>query len=159
MRLNNWRRGEVFFFIAILFGSAAKAATDAPRMETADAVIEAAISSGGIPGSVLLVERGGKTVYFKAYGNRSIQPAVALMTTDTIFDLASLSKCVSCAPAIMILAERGKLKLSDPIAKYIPAFAANGKEKITIEDILLHRGHLIPDNDIEDYEDGPAAAW
>src|SRR5690242_1020411 len=109
MRLNNWWRRGVFFLIAILVGSAANAATDGPRMEAADGVIEAAISRGGIPGAVLLVERGGKTVYFKAYGNRSVQPAVAPMTTDTIFDLASLSKCVGCAPSIMILAERGKL--------------------------------------------------
>src|SRR6266550_3221076 len=134
-------------------------ASDAPRMEAVDGVIEQGISRGNIPGALLLVERGGKTVYFKAYGNRSLQPAVAPMTADTIFDLASLSKCVGCAPSIMILAERAKLKLSDAVAQYIPAFAANGKEKITIEDLLLHRGHLIPDNDIDDFKDGPAVAW
>ena len=140
-------------------GSSTTAAIDATRMEAADQVIEQAIARKGIPGGVLLVERGGQTVYLKAYGNRSVQPAVAPMTVDTIFDMASLSKPLGCATSIMILAERGKLKLSDPVAKYIPAFAANGKEKITIEDLLLHRGHLIPDNDIEDYKDGPAVAW
>src|SRR6266550_2957532 len=103
-------------------------ASEALRMEATDRVIEQGISRGNIPGAVLLVERGGKTIYLKAYGNRSVQPVVAPMTTDTIFDLASLSKCVGCAPSIMILAERGKLKLADPVAKYIPAFAANGKE-------------------------------
>ena len=130
-----------------------------PRMEDADRTIEAAIARKGIPGAVLLVERGGKTVYLKAYGNRSVQPEVVPMSTDTIFDMASLSKPLGCATSIMILWERGKLKLSDPVAKYIPAFVANGKEKITIEDLLLHRGHLVPDNDIEDYKDGPAVAW
>ncbi len=161
MRLNNRRRTGVAYLISILvFGCAVSAADSvAPSMEATDRIIEQGISRGNIPGAVLLIERGGKTVYLKAYGNRSMQPSVAPMTTDTIFDLASLSKCVGCAPSIMILAERGKLKLSDPVAKYIPAFAANGKERITIEDLLLHRGHLIPDNDIEDFKDGPAAAW
>src|SRR5882672_2853408 len=157
------------FFLSFIFGGCAKnsaktgstapATVDSTRMEEADRAIEEAIARRGIPGGVLLVERGGKTVYLKAYGNRSVQPAVAAMTTDTIFDMASLSKPMGCATSIMILAERGKLKLSDPVAKYIPAFAANGKQKITIEDLLLHRGHLIPDNDIEDFKDGPAAAW
>ncbi|HEV8291871.1 MAG TPA: serine hydrolase domain-containing protein, partial [Tepidisphaeraceae bacterium] len=147
-------------------GSATTAPIDATRMEEADRIIEEAIARKGIPGGVLLVERGGKTVYLKAYGNRSVQvatatvpPAVTSMTTDAIFDMASLSKPMGCATSIMILAERGKLKISDPVAKYIPAFGVNGKEKITIEDLLLHRGHLIPDNDIEDYKDGPAVAW
>src|SRR6266566_256927 len=67
-------------------------AIDAVRLEEADRIVEAAIARKGIPGGVLLVERGGKTVYLKAYGNRSVQPAVAAMTTDTIFDMASLSK-------------------------------------------------------------------
>src|SRR3954469_6458124 len=131
MRSNNWRRGGFLLLIPFLFCGIAKAATDGPRMEAVDAVIEQGISRGNIPGAVLLVERGGKPIYFKAYGNRSLQPAVAAMTTDTIFDMASLSKCVGCAPSIMILTERGKLKLTDPVAQYIPAFAANGKEKIT----------------------------
>src|SRR6266568_6479074 len=169
MRLNNWRRRGFLYLIPFLIFGCAKAGADStvstikagdlPRMEAVDRVIEQGISRGNIPGGVLLVERGGKTVYLKAYGNRSVQPVVAPMTIDTIFDLASLSKCVGCAPSIMILAERGKLKLSDPVAKYIPAFAANGKEKITIEDLLLHRGHLVPDNNIEDFKDGPAVAW
>src|SRR5438445_1484909 len=169
MGLIHLRRVGVIFLIAILLHGCAKtgavstasttAAIDAPPMEAVDNVIEQAISRGNIPGGVLLVERGGRTVYLKAYGNRAVQPAVAPMTTDTIFDLASLSKPVGCATSIMILAERGKLKVTDPVARYIPAFAANGKEKITIEDLLLHRGHLVPDNDIEDYKDGPAGAW
>lgn len=132
---------------------------DAARVSGVDRVIEEAISRKGIPGGVLLVERGGQMVYLKSYGNRAVQPAVAPMTVETVFDLASLSKSVGCATSIMILAERGKVRLSDPVAHYIPAFAANGKEKFTVEDLLLHRGHLIPDNDIDDYKDGPAVAW
>src|SRR6266550_605377 len=167
MGFHNSRVG--LLVLAIALGGCAKAGTesassasgpiDAARMEEADRIVEQAIARKGIPGGVLLVERGGRTVYLKAYGNRSVQPSVSPMTVDTIFDMASLSKPLGCATSIMILAERGKLKLSDPVAKYIPAFAANGKEKITIEDLLLHRGHLVPDHDIEDFKDGPALAW
>src|SRR5436853_7441543 len=97
---------SVFVFISILSfcgcaksgaDSAASAATQLPRMEEADRIIDAAIARKGIPGAVLLVERGGKTVYLKAYGNRSVQPEVSAMTTDTIFDMASLSKPMGCA--------------------------------------------------------------
>jgi len=65
-------------------GSSTTASIDAMRMEAADQVIEQAIARKGIPGGVLLVERAGQTVYLKAYGNRSVQPAVVPMTVDTI---------------------------------------------------------------------------
>src|SRR5215510_407147 len=137
MHLFQLRRAGFLFISVVLScacGKGAAAAIDSARMAEADGIIEAAIARKGIPGAVLMVERGSKTVYLKAYGNRAVQPEVAAMSTDTIFDMASLSKPVGCATSIMILAERGKLKISDPVAKYIPAFAANGKEKITIED-------------------------
>ena len=80
------------------------------------------------------------------------------MTLDTVFDLASLSKPVGCATSIMLLAERGKLNVADPVAKHLPAFAASGKQDITIEQLLLHRGGLIADNPISDYQHGPEEA-
>jgi CubicO group peptidase (beta-lactamase class C family) len=58
----------------------------------------------------------------------------------------------------MVLLDRHKISVSDPVAKYLPRFASNGKEKITIEMLLLHRGGLVPDNSMSDYKDGPAAA-
>ncbi|MGE5612541.1 MAG: exo-beta-N-acetylmuramidase NamZ domain-containing protein [Bacillota bacterium] len=131
---------------------------DPHRMAQVDDAINQSIQQGQIPGAVLLVGRGDRTVYLKAYGNRSLQPQQIPMTPDTIFDLASLSKPVGCATSIMILAERGKLKLSDPVGKYIPAFACNGKESITIEQLLLHQGGLVPDNPMSDYQSGPATA-
>ena len=135
------------------------AAFDAVRMSQADALIEAAIARGDIPGAVLLVGHRGETVYRKAYGHRVIEPAKAVMTPDTIFDLASLTKVVSTATSIMILADRGKIALTDPVAKYLPEFGKNGKEKITIEDLLLHRGGLIADNHLREYTDGKQRAW
>ena len=60
------------------------------------------------------------------------------MTLDTIFDMASLTKCLATAPAVMQLYQAGKLSPNDPVAKYLPAFAANGKHDITLRDLLTH---------------------
>src|SRR3954453_8672293 len=81
----------------------------------ADQLIEKAIEESKLPGAVLLVGEGDKVLYRKAYGSRAVQPQRVAMTSDAIFDLASLSKPVGCATSIMILAERGKLKLTDPV--------------------------------------------
>lgn len=120
-----------------------------------DDLINDSIARGETPGAVLLVATRDKTVYLKAYGNRGLQPATQPMTADTVFDLASLTKPVATATSIMILVERGQIALQDPLAKYIPDFAENGKDSVTIEQLLLHRGGLIPDNPLADYAEGP----
>jgi len=155
MRMSQSGRGAGWVFLLVLACARASAAPDFTR---ADGLIETAIDRGLAPGAVLLVGQGDQVLYRQAYGSRLLQPRREAMTADTIFDLASLSKCVGCAPSVMMLAERGKLSVKDPVAKYLPAFASNGKGKITIEDLLLHRGGLIPDNPIEDFKDGPAKA-
>jgi len=142
-------------------GAAAQNSTnlDLEQFKQADKLIDDAIAAGKCPGAVLLVGRGDDVIYRKAYGNRAIEPRIFRMTPDTIFDMASLTKSLATAPSIMILADRGKLALMDKVAKYIPEFAQNGKQDITIEQLLLHRSGLIPDNDIADYSAGPAEAW
>src|SRR3954470_4622720 len=75
----------------------------------ADKLIEAAIERKEIPGAVLLVGRKSGVIYEKAYGNRAVQPTAEPMTADTIFDIASLTKCVATTSAVMILIDRGKV--------------------------------------------------
>ncbi len=128
------------------------------HMKYADGAIEDAIASRKTPGAVLLVGCGDNVVYLKAYGNRAVEPDAVPMTTDTVFDLASMTKPMATATSILILAERGKIDLRAPVAKYIPEFGQNGKDKITVEQLLLHRGGLIADNPMKDYEDGPQLA-
>src|SRR5438105_15817461 len=113
-----------------LVAAAPSPAADAPvpDFSRADQLIETAIDRGLAPGAVLLVGQGDRVLYRKAYGNRSLQPHREAMTVDTIFDLASLSKPVGCATSIMLLAERGKLDVHDPVSKYLPAFASHGKD-------------------------------
>src|SRR3954454_6845391 len=98
----------------------------------ADGSINAAIERGDIPGAVLLAGTARDIVYLKAYGNRGVEPEKLPMKTDTIFDLASLSKSIGCASSIMALIDQGKIDLHDRVSKYIPEFAANGKQDITV---------------------------
>ena len=128
---------------------------DMDHLKQVDELIAASIEKKEIPGAVLLVGRGDDVVYRKAYGHRAIEPAIEPMTEDTIFDLASLSKPVGTATSIMILADRGKIDVDAPAAKYVPAFASNGKENVTVAQLLLHRGGLIADNSLKDYTEDP----
>jgi len=80
------------------------------------------------------------------------------MTIDTVFDLASLTKPIVTATSLMILLEQDKFRLQDHVSQYLPEFGRNGKDKITIEQLLLHTSGLITDNPVEDYRDGPERA-
>ena len=145
--------------IALLFlaaGPLAAQTLDAARIDDA---VAATIAKNGCPGAVVAVVHADTVVFRKAYGRRALTPAAEPMTADTIFDLASLTKPVTTATCVMLLVERGKLSVTDPVAKHWPAFAANGKADVTVEQCLLHTSGLIADNAMADYADGPAAAW
>src|SRR5687768_7115786 len=130
-----------------------------PDFSKAESLITQAISRAEAPGAVLLVGRRSGVVHHKAFGHRAVQPDKESMTPDTLFDVASLSKPVGCATSVMILIDRGLIDPKETVAKYLPGFGNNGKEKITVEHLLLHRGGLIPDNPLKDYLDGPQKAW
>ena len=115
-----------------------------------DSVINEAITQQKLPGAVVLVGRKGRTVWQKAYGSRTIDPKREPMTIDTIFDLASLTKVVATATSIMILVDRGKIRLTDPVSNYIPELKGDGREKITIEELLIHRSGYAPDFDLRE---------
>lgn len=85
-----------------------------------DDAITHAIAEGRIPGAVVLVGHGGKVVYRKAYGNRSLEPAIEPMTLDTVFDCASLTKVVATTSCLMKLYEQGKYRLNDRVTDYFP---------------------------------------
>ena len=123
---------------------------DSRKLMYADEAIEEAIANKEIPGAVLAVVRNGKMAYLKAYGNKRIYPNTEPMTINTIFDMASCSKSMSTAICTMILAERGKIRLLDPVSRYIPGFkdweSEDGKDKkvIRITDLLTHSSGLPP---------------
>jgi CubicO group peptidase (beta-lactamase class C family) len=116
----------------------------ADKLAAMDAAIESAISSNKCPGGVLWLEHNGE-VYHKAFGNRAVVPAREPMTEDTIFDAASLTKVVACTPAVMLLIERGKIQLDAPVKTYIPEFTGDGRESVTVRELLTHTSGLRED--------------
>jgi uncharacterized protein YbbC (DUF1343 family)/CubicO group peptidase (beta-lactamase class C family) len=124
-----------------------------------DAVMQQAVVRGNIPGGVVLIGHNGSVVYRKAFGSRSLEPTREPMTTDTIFDLASLTKCVATTTAVMQLFQEGRIRLNDPVASYLPEFAQNGKKEITVRELLTHFSGLPPDLDLEQPWQGRAAAF
>jgi len=131
---------------------------DAQVLARIDPLVENGLAEKKMPGCVVCVGRGGRIAWLKAYGQRQLEPTALPMTIDTLFDLASLTKPIATACSIMLLVERSKLRLSDEVARYIPEFAAEGKQALTIRHLLLHTSGLLPDNPIADYQDGRASA-
>ena len=134
--------------ITMLLTQAAQAQETFSASPTLDAVVEAAVRDGLIPGAVLVVGHEGKIVHRKAYGNRALVPQREAMTADTIFDIASLTKVVATTPALMKLFEQGKLRINDPVTAYLPDFQG-GRSDITVRDLLTHFSGMRPDLDLE----------
>lgn len=120
------------------------------KLAQVDRVINEAITAKEIPGAVLSVVRGNDIVYLKAYGNKSVVPTVEPMTTETLFDLASVSKCVGTTLAFMQLIENGYVRLTDNVDRYIPDFKpwtdpeSGETVDITVRDLLSHSSGLTP---------------
>jgi uncharacterized protein YbbC (DUF1343 family) len=135
----------------------AEAGFSAARLARIDGAVEESIGRGELPGAVVLVGRRDRVVFRRAYGSRAVLPSREPMTVDTVFDVASLTKPVVTATSVMILVERGKVALLDPVVKHIPEFAAGGgeREKVTVEQLLTHRAGLVPDDPIELYTGTP----
>jgi uncharacterized protein YbbC (DUF1343 family)/CubicO group peptidase (beta-lactamase class C family) len=143
--------------VLLLFPLGVPAQQAAPLAATLDAILNKAVADDELPGAVLLISHRGAIVYRKAFGSRALLPEREAMTTDTIFDLASLTKLIATTPAIMKLVEQGKLRLNDPVAHYLPEFATNGKEQITLRMLLTHTSGLRPDPPLDDAKKGEEA--
>ena len=124
-----------------------------------DEIMNDAVARGAIPGGVLVIGHNGAVVYRKAYGMRSLEPGREAMTLDTIFDLASLTKCIATTSSIMKLVEQGKIRLNNPVASYLPEFAKNGKQDITVRQLLTHFSGLREDLDLKSTWKGSETAY
>ena len=130
--------------------SSATVGMSAEHLARMDRVIADSIEKKELPGAVVLVARHGRVVWKKAYGARAVEPRRETMTADTIFDLASLTKIVATTTSIMILVERGDVRLEDPVVKFIPEMKGAGRDAITIEQLLTHTAGFAPDFDLRD---------
>lgn len=142
----------LWLLLLIPFGQGASA--QEPIVPSAEALAPIAefaqseIQAGRIPGAVVLIGSRTDVLYREAFGQRAVEPVQLPMTTDTRFDIASLTKVVATATAIMQLAEKKKLRLDAPVARYWPQFARNRKGAITIRQLLTHYSGLRADLDL-----------
>jgi uncharacterized protein YbbC (DUF1343 family)/CubicO group peptidase (beta-lactamase class C family) len=134
-------------------------AVSAERLALIDEVMRQAIARGDLPGAVVLVSHRGSVIFRKAYGSRSKHPTDVAMTPEVVFDLASLTKPIATATALMLLVEQGKVRLSDRLAEHVPAFRRKETEEITLAQLLLHTSGFIPDNPLADYRAGRKTAF
>ncbi len=126
----------------------------AERLARIDAAVQKAIARGDLPGAVVVIVHRGRVVFRKAYGQRSQQPDNTRMGPEVVFDLASLTKPIATATALMLLVEQGKLRLGDRLARHLPAFARKETDGITLVQLLLHTSGFVADNALADYRGG-----
>ncbi|CAJ0800072.1 Putative D-alanyl-D-alanine carboxypeptidase [Ralstonia psammae] len=113
-------------------------------MHELEAVIAAQIADANVAGAVVAIGDASGVRERVALGQRFVGNTAEPMTEDTIFDLASLTKAVATATAVLQLAERGRLALDAPASRYWPAFAEGGKARITVRQLLNHTSGLPP---------------
>ncbi|AGP34771.1 beta-lactamase [Sorangium cellulosum So0157-2] len=126
------------------------------RLEDVFARIQRRVSEGLFPGATALVARNGVVVGHRAFGSK-VAGADEPVTLDTIFDLQSMTKVLSTAASALALVQEGVIELSDPVASYLPEFAANGKGGISVYDMLRYSAGLPMDNQCLDEPDDEAA--
>src|SRR5207245_7323761 len=111
-------------------------AVDPERLAKAQTFLECAVADGAFPGAVALIALDGRIVAHWAIGRAQVEPEARPMQLDTIFDLASLTKPLAGATAALLLLEDGAWSLEDPVARFIPEFAACGKVEVTLRQLL-----------------------
>ena len=117
---------------------------DQGKLDAIGVAIHEARVEKRLPGGVLWLERQDIS-FHRAYGMASTRPVSTVAQGDTIYDAASLTKVVATTPAVLLLHERGKLNVQDPVRVHLPEFTGQGREAITIRQLLTHTSGLRPD--------------
>jgi CubicO group peptidase (beta-lactamase class C family) len=133
-----------------------------PEFAPISELVNTAIAAHRLPGAVVQIGHGGRVVFRQAYGDRKVAGAPGLdgrpapaepMTVDTIFDLASLTKPLATATAVMQLHEQGRVGFDDPVQKYLPDFNRDNdprRAKVTVRMLLTHTSGEVPDVELRD---------
>ncbi len=118
----------------------------AARLRVIDRVVQRGIKAGGFPGAAVVVGRKGASVWHKGFGHLDwAKSSPSVSPSETIYDLASLTKVVGTTTAVMILYDEGLIGLDDPVSKYLPEFSGGLKDSVTVRLLLEHRSGLPPD--------------
>lgn len=107
-----------------------------------DELISSAISEKIFPGAVILIWQDGNILLEQSYGHYTYDSNSVKISSETIFDLASLTKVVATTTAAMICLDRKDFTLDDKVVKYFPEFKSYKKENISIRNLLLHNSGL-----------------
>jgi uncharacterized protein YbbC (DUF1343 family)/CubicO group peptidase (beta-lactamase class C family) len=113
-------------------------APPAPDLSALDDAARDSVAAGDVPGAMLLVGQGDRVVYRKAWGMRTLIPRPEPLTPTTVYDIASLTKVVATLPAVLWLAEQGKVDLDAPLGRYVHEFGAPAFRDVTVRRVLTH---------------------
>lgn len=139
--------------------SPAAAGMSAGRLAKIDHVVERGLAAGGFPGAAVVVGRKGFAVWEKGFGRLGWTPSSGYVIPDrTIYDIASLTKVVATTTAIMLLHDEGKVRLEDPVSRFLPGFSGGDKDRVTVHQLLTHRSGLPAGRDIWRIARTPEAA-
>ena len=107
-----------------------------------DEAVQTIVGAGEVPGAVVLIGQGDEVLYHRAFGRRALVPDPLPMTTETIFDIASLTKPLGTTLAVMALVERGSVSLDAPLGRYLREFRGKKFAGVTIHRMLTHSAGL-----------------
>jgi CubicO group peptidase (beta-lactamase class C family) len=114
-------------------------------LDSAEAVVDAQVRRGAFPGAAMAVGVPGRVVVEVGIGRVGWEKGAALADADeTLYDLASLTKVIGTTAAVMALVDDGKMRLDDPVHRYLPQFTGEGREKVTIRHLLTHTSGIAP---------------
>ena len=138
------QRPIAFFLLTILFVTSLHATAFAVnRFKALEILVEQSIADSVFPGASIAVIYNDDVVFHKDFGRLTYDKHSLPVDTSTVFDLASLTKPIVTTSIIMQLSEKDSLDMDAPVARYIPEFSSNGKENVTIKNLLLHNSGLI----------------
>ena len=141
----------LFFFCGIVNGQSPheKVSKEMLLRTEVDQILQAQVDSNKIPGAVIEIKQGDHIIYEQAYGwaqkydfNHHVLSSPEKMTTNHLFDIASLTKVVGTTTAIMLLSDKGLIRIDDPVGKYLKAFDTGAKKAVTIRHLLTHTAGL-----------------
>jgi N-acetylmuramoyl-L-alanine amidase len=134
----------------LVWGKPAQVGFSAEKLAKVDSLIAQEIAEG-FPGAVLLIAKNGQIVKQTAYGYRQkydgdrLLPHPPPMTVDTLFDLASNTKMFAVNLALQKLVSEGKVRIDDPVANYLKDFRGDGREAITLRQVITHSAGFAPE--------------
>lgn len=122
--------------------SAVRGPVSSAQFAQVQRLVEQGMAAGTFPGAVVHVRQDARVVWHHAFGWAAVTPRRRTMRSDAVFDLASLTKPIATATAVLQLVEHGILQLDHPVADYLPAFGASGKQAVTVRHLLTHTSGL-----------------